>query len=102
MPSIEQLTKMLDESNPDPFVLYGLAQEYAKKGDHARAIEYFDRCLCVDRLYCYAYYHKARVQEEMGDVAAAKATLAAGLRAAREAHDGHAESEMRGALDMLE
>lgn len=102
MPSIEQLAKMLDESNPDPFVLYALAQEHAKRREHARAIEFFDKCLAADRLYCYAYYHKARVQEEMKDVAGARATLDAGVNAAREAKDAHAESEIRGFLDMLE
>lgn len=94
--------KMLDESNPDPFVLYALAQEHAKRREHAKAIEWFDKCLAADRLYCYAYYHKARVQEEMKDVPGAKATLEAGVQAARDARDAHAESEIRGYLDMLE
>lgn len=94
--------KMLDESNPDPFVLYALAQEHAKRGEHAKAIAYFNQCLAADRLYCYAYYHKARVLEEMKDLAGAKATLEAGAKAAREAKDAHAESEIRGYLDLLE
>jgi tetratricopeptide (TPR) repeat protein len=102
MPSVEQLRKMLDESNPDPFVLYALAQEHAKRGEHGAAIEWFDRCLKVDRMYCYAYYHKARSQEAIKDVEGAKATLEAGVRAAREARDAHAESEIRGYLEMLE
>lgn len=102
MPSLDQLMNMLDESNPDPFVLYALAQEHAKHSDHANALLFFDRCLAADRLYCYAYYHKARVLEQLKDLPAARATLQLGLAAAREARDSHAESEIRGFLDSLD
>lgn len=101
MPSIEQLERLLDPDHPDPFILYGLAQEHAKRREFVRAIEYFDRCLATDPTYCYAYFHKARAQEELNDPATARATLEAGIAVARKAGDGHAESEMRAALEML-
>lgn len=102
MPSIEQLEKLLAADPADPFVLYGLAQEHAKRGEHARAIEFYDRCLAADPHYCYAYFHKARTQESAGRKAEAVSTLKAGLAAARRASDQHALSEIQGYLDELE
>lgn len=92
---------MLAAEPGDPFVLYGLAQEYAKAGDMARAVETYDRCLAADPHYCYAYFHKARALESLGRTADAVATLTAGIDAARRAADAHAEGELRAYLDEL-
>jgi tetratricopeptide (TPR) repeat protein len=101
MSRIAQLEKMLAAEPGDAFVLYGLAQEYAKAGEMARAVEVYDRCLAADPGYCYAYYHKARAQEALGRVDDAAATLRAGVEAARRAGDAHAEGEIRAYLDEL-
>jgi tetratricopeptide (TPR) repeat protein len=93
---------MLEKEPADPFLLYGVAQEYAKAGDAGRAVEYYDRCLAADPLYCYAYFHKARVQQQAGEVEAAITTVKAGLVAAKKAGDGHAASELQGLMDELE
>ncbi|MDX9911898.1 MAG: hypothetical protein RBS39_08710 [Phycisphaerales bacterium] len=102
MPSIEQLERLLKVEPNDAFVLYGLAQEHAKAGNLDRAIEYYDRCIAVDAAYCYAYYHKARVQERMGDAAGTATTLRAGLDAAKHARDQKAVSEIRQYLSTLD
>jgi tetratricopeptide (TPR) repeat protein len=102
MPSIPDLQRLLEKDPKDPFLLYGLAQEYAKAGDVAKAVEYYDRCLAADPLYCYAYFHKARVQQAAGDVDGALATVKAGMVAAKKAGDGHAASELQGLMDELE
>ncbi len=57
--------------------------------------------LAADEAYLYAYYHKAVSQQELGDIPGAKATLGAGLKAARKAGDAKAQSEMQTLLDML-
>jgi tetratricopeptide (TPR) repeat protein len=101
MPSIEQLEKLLAADPADPFVLYGLAQEHAKRGDHARAIDFYDRCLASDSGYCYAYFHKARTLQAAGRAAEAIETLKAGAQAARRAGDQHALAEITGYLDEL-
>lgn len=101
MPSIAQLEKLLETDPNDAFVLYGLAQEHAKAGQVARSLKYYDRCLTADPGYCYAYFHKARVQEESGDVAGAIATLRAGIAKSKEVGDAHALSELSGSLDLL-
>lgn len=98
---IDQLKKILAEEPNDAFCLYGLAQEHAKLGQHDVAIEYYDRTLAVDPDYCYAYFHKARSQEEAGDVEGAKATLRAGFERAKDCDDAKAAGEIAGYLDSL-
>lgn len=102
MPSIAQLTKLLAIDPADTFVLYGLAQEHARLGDHAAAIQWYDKCLAVDPLYCYAYFHQARSQQALGNLPAAIAATRAGIDAARKAQDGKALSELQGLLVELE
>lgn len=102
MPSIPDLRRLLEKDPSDPFLLYGLAQEYAKLGDTGRAVEFYDKCLAADPAYCYAYFHKARAQQQAGQQAEAIATLRAGLAAAKKAGDSHAASELSGLLDEIE
>jgi tetratricopeptide (TPR) repeat protein len=101
MSRIPALEKMLRASGdrPDPDVLYMLAQEHAKIGEFARAVEWYDRCLAADAAYCYAYYHKALAQESAGRRAEGVATLRAGLDAARRHGDAKATSEIGALLD---
>lgn len=101
MPTVEQLERVLAADPNDTFVLYALAQEHAKRGNADAALAFYDRCLAADRLYCYAYFHKAKVLEALGRLGDARATLAAGVVAAREAGDMKALSEISGALDLL-
>lgn len=91
---LEQLAKLLSADPRDTFVLYGLGQEHAKRGNHAAAIEHFDRTLAVDPHYHYAYFFKARSQHALGDLAAARATVQAGLAAAHRAADAKAANEL--------
>ncbi len=102
MPSLEQLEKLLAADPDDAFVLYGIAQERAKRGELEQAVEFYDRCLRVDAAYCYAYFHKARVLRDLGRTDDAIATLLAGLAKAKALGDGHAASEISGLLDEME
>lgn len=99
MPSIEHLESLLAASPQDPFLLYALAQEHAKHGRHDAAIGFYDRCLSADPAYCYAYFHKARSQEALGQIDHAVETLRAGIQAARQAGDAHALAELSAYLD---
>jgi len=101
MPSIARLEKMLEAEPDDTFVLYALAQEHAKAGSHDHAVTFYDRCLAVDAAYCYAYFHKARSLEALGQRDTAAETLRAGLEAARTANDLKAAGEIAGYLDEL-
>jgi tetratricopeptide (TPR) repeat protein len=102
MPSLEQLEKLLAADPDDAFVLYGLGQEHAKRGELARAVSFYDRCLRVDPAYCYAYYHKAKALDAAGDRAGALAALKAGLAKAQSIGESHAAAEISGLLDELE
>lgn len=98
---IAQLKAILESEPNDPFCLYGLAMEYAKLGDMQQAIAWFDRTIAADPNDCYAYFHKARCQEQAGDAAGAIATLEAGLARAKSCGDVKAANEIAGYLDQL-
>ena len=99
---MRQLQQMLQRQPDDAFLLYGVAMEYKKADESARALEYFGKVLQRDPNYCYAYYQRAQVHESLGDVEAAKRSLREGLEAADRSGDGHARQEIEAALALLE
>jgi tetratricopeptide (TPR) repeat protein len=99
---MKKLLEMLEKQPTDAFVLYGVGMEHKKAGEFAKAIEYLDRTIAADAGYCYAYYQKGQVFEEMGKTEEARAAYRTGIGAARAKGDGHAESELSGALSMIE
>lgn len=96
------LQSMLQKQPEDPFLLYGIAMEYKKLNDTAQAISFLDRCLAADPNYCYAYFQSGQIRETMGELEAAKKSYTDGIAAARRAGDAHAQSELEGALSMME
>jgi tetratricopeptide (TPR) repeat protein len=104
MDRLAKLLKILAVEPDDAFTLYGVAQEYTRRaqdGDAARAIEFYDKCLAADPMYCYAYYHKAKVQAEDGNAPGAIATIKSGLEVAKTSNDGKAQSELSSLLDSI-
>ena len=99
---LEKLTKMLEREPDDTFLIYGLALEHKKLGDHAKAIALLDRVIQLDPGYCYAYFQKGSVLESTGDTSAAKAVYHAGIDAAKAKGDAHAQGEIEAALSMIE
>lgn len=99
---MEQLKKMLAAEPNDAFCAYGLALEHAKRGETTQALEWFDRTLAADPDYCYAYFHKAKAQQSVGDDLAAMQTLQAGLNRARSCRDLKAAGEIEAFLDELQ
>ena len=99
---LDKLTKMLEREPNDTFLIYGLALEHKKLGQHDRAIELLDRVIQIDPGYCYAYFQKGAVLESTGDNESAKAVYRAGVDAAKKKGDAHAQSEIEGALAMIE
>ncbi|MGE3109961.1 MAG: tetratricopeptide repeat protein [Phycisphaerales bacterium] len=94
-PRLHTLLSMLEASPDDAFVLYGIAQEHAKAGNHEVACSFYDRCIAADPSYHYAYYHKAVALHEAGQDSAARAALEAGIAKARAAGDLKALSELQ-------
>ncbi len=101
MPSIEQLTRLLEAEPNDPFLLYGIAQEHMRLGDFDQAVAWFDRTIAADPAHAYAFFHKARALEAAERTAEAVATLREGVSVARAAGDQKAWSELAGYLDEL-
>lgn len=99
---MRKLQSMLEKQPEDTFLLYGVALEYRKADDSVRAIEYLDRVLRLDPGYCYAYHQKGLVYESLGDMENARKSYRDGIAAARGKGDAHAESEISGALAMIE
>ena len=98
---LQKLSQMLERAPDDTFLLYGLALEHKKLGDAARAIELLDRVIGLDPGYCYAYHQKGLAWESLGDEGAAQAAYRAGIDAARQKGDAHAEEEIKAALSMI-
>ena len=101
MSRLEKLNQLHDTDPSDADVLYMLAQEHAKEGDHDQAITWYDACLHSDPGYHYAFYHKARSQEARGDAAGAVATLHEGLERAQGDGQEKAVGEIREYLASL-
>ena len=99
---LAKLQAMLAKEPDDAFLLYGLAMEYKKLGEHAKAIEHFDRVLARDPGYCYAYHQKGLVYEDLSDLDAAKRSYREGIEAAARKGDLHAKEEIAAALSMIE
>jgi len=95
------LLKLVEADPSDAFCLYGIAQEHARRGSVDEAVAWYDRCLAIDRDYCYAYFHKARALDDAGRSDDAIAALRLGLERARVSGDAHAASEIAGYLDQL-
>ncbi len=101
MPTLDQLLRVLETSPDDAFILYGIAMEHAKLGDHQAALPYFDRALEADPANPYHYFHKARSLEATGDIDKARATLALGLERAKASSDAQAISETAAYMEQL-
>lgn len=101
MSRVPQLMKLHASDPADADVLYMLAQEHARAGDHAQAQSWYDRCLSADGNYLYAYFHKARSQQAAGDLPGAVATARAGHARARASGDAKATNELGGLVDEL-
>lgn len=101
MPSIEQLQRMLDAEPGDPFLLYAIAQEHQKQGEHERAIERYLACIEHDDGQLYAHYHAARSMDAIGRTDEAIALLRKALAHPACAGDPKARDELQCLLETL-
>lgn len=99
---LKQLQAMLEKQPRDTFLLYALGMEHKKLNEPLKAIEFFERTTQVDSNYCYAYFQKGQVLESTGDLPAAKRAYNDGIAAAKRCCDAHAQSELEGALSMID
>ncbi len=102
MPRLEQLLELLKGEPGDAFLRYGVAMEYAKLGEHEKALGEFNELLKRAPEYVAGYFMAGRTCEQKGDVEEAKRFYREGIAMARRVGDEHAAGEMGSALMMLE
>ena len=96
-----QLQNMLEREPGDTFLLYGIALEHKKANELDQALEYLARVIARDPGYCYAYHQLGLIQENRGDLPAARAAYKDGITAAIKKGDAHAQGEITAALEMI-
>lgn len=94
MPTRQQIQKLLDLEPNDPFMLYAMAQDYAKTNEHEQAVEFYKKTIEADADYSYAYYHMARSLEALDRNEDAAKILDEGLEAAKRSNDAKGISEI--------
>jgi tetratricopeptide (TPR) repeat protein len=85
----------------DPFAWYGLAMEYRSLERHDDAMATFEALRARAPEYVPMYLMCGQMLEKIGRADDARAWLAAGADAARKQGNGHALSELEGALAAL-
>jgi predicted Zn-dependent protease len=98
---MEQIEALLADDPADAFLRYGLAMEHASAGDDATAAEHLLR-LIGDTPYVPAYLMAGQILNRLNRVDEAVAVLRAGIAAAKEQGNAHAEGEMAGLLASIE
>ncbi|MBX7152507.1 tetratricopeptide repeat protein [bacterium] len=99
---LEILQELVSKDANDSFSRYGLAMEYMKNGDTAKALQTFDDLLQRDSNYLPVYYQMAKALEYAGRASDAADIYRRGLFVAKQQNNLHALSELQSALDELE
>ncbi len=95
------LKEILAENPNDAFARYGLAMEYANRGDSAGALAEYEKIVASNPDYVPAYQMAGQLLMNLGRDADARSWFEKGVAAARRAGNQHAMSEMQGMLDTL-
>jgi predicted Zn-dependent protease len=102
MDKIAMLSEILTLNPTDAFARYGLAMEYAGRGETDTALQEFARLLTEHPDYTAGYFMAAQTLAKAGRNAEAMQQLTAGISSARRTGNQHALSEMQAMLDELE
>jgi lipoprotein NlpI len=97
---INQLLQYYQEEPNDPFNIYALALEYLKL-DPIKAQEYFDLLLSTNEQYVPAYYHAAKLYQDLGNKGRAIQLYEKGMQIAKQLHDLKAARELQSAYEEL-
>jgi len=95
------LQEILAQNPNDSFARYGLAMEFATRGDTESALNEFALLLAANPDYTAAYQMSAQVLIKAGREAEARTMLDEGIKCAIRTKNQHARSEMAGMLDEL-
>ncbi len=98
---LEFLKKLTSSGQADPFAWYGLAMEYRSLSLLDDALATFESLRSRAPDYVPMYLMCGQMLESMGRLDDARTWLSSGLLAAKTKGDGHALSELEGALAAL-
>lgn len=98
MDRVRALRQLLEAQPSNVFARYGLAQEYAKRGQDSLALEEFTLVLQTDASYQAAYYHAGKALERMGRAGQARRMYKRGITVSLRTGDDHARAELEEAL----
>ena len=101
MNRIEILKGFLEQDPKDSFSRYALALEHVKAGQTIDARREFETVRDNDPGYVATYFQLGQLYRTMALRDDAEKTFRAGIAAAAKAGDGHTQSELEGALEML-
>ena len=102
MDKVVALTEILSQDPKNAFARYGLAMEFAGRGEVETALAEFERLRADNPEYVPGYLMAAQTLARAGRQADAKQRLTEGIAFARKAGNNHALSEMQGMLDEME
>ncbi|HTX41956.1 MAG TPA: hypothetical protein VMD25_09030 [Acidobacteriaceae bacterium] len=102
MDKIASLSEILEQDPKNAFARYGLAMEFAGRGETQRAVAEFARLLEDHPDYTAGYFMAAQTLAKVRQTAEAKQKLAEGIACARRTGNQHAQREMQAMLDDLE
>jgi cytochrome c-type biogenesis protein CcmH/NrfG len=102
MDKVASLKEILEQDPTNTFARYGLAMEYAGRGETAAALAEFDRLLGDHPEYTAGYFMAAQTLAKAGRHADAKQRLVEGIGCARSTGNQHAQREMQAMLDEME
>jgi tetratricopeptide (TPR) repeat protein len=91
---ISQLEKLLGTPRDGALLRYSLGVEYAKAGEHARAIEYLRDAVARDALYSAAWKALGNALAQAERPEEALTAYRQGIEAAKKKGDRQAEKEM--------
>lgn len=92
---LEQLQKLYDADRQDADLPYMIALEHGKAGDTAEALSWLDKAIALNANYHYAYFQKAKLLDEEGEIDEAVAVLDQGITLAAEVGDAKALGELQ-------
>jgi cytochrome c-type biogenesis protein CcmH/NrfG len=102
MDKVAALQEILGQDAKNAFARYGLAMEFAGRGETEAALAEFERLREDNPEYVPGYFMAAQTLARVGRQEDAKQRLTEGMACARKAGNHHALSEMQAMLDELE
>ena len=92
---LEQLQKLFEADPADADLPYMIALEHGKAGDTDEALAWLDKTIALNAHYHYAYFQKAKLFDEDGEIDQAVAVLDQGIELATKAGDAKALGELQ-------